>query len=391
MRSRPVAILVLTWMSLGGYVVLARPAGAATDNQWTRHALKPPAMRPGAAIVSLKGTGRMLVVGGSADTRRDKEAAGAQVVDPVALKWTTLAEPKLPLLPAYRAAYDPAKRKVYCLTQTFPGRGNYCLPAARLHVLDLAKNEWVQHKPAPALADMDWHVMAIAPGQRKLVIVGAEKRPAAVGWMRTVVYDIASGTHSPLAPPDGEIVREHNALVAARSELIELIGRTRLAWYRDPAGVGTAAELEALAERCSRLIEMPGMAGFRPALDKYRGLISAKRTLDALKSARSLQRKIEMRAAEQYPVPPARRNSPLVYDAANEVFVLFGGDHQDYHTNDTWILDLNEGWRRASPGIAPAPRAGHALVYLPKSGRVLMLGGYVQRSTTDYNNTAQNS
>jgi hypothetical protein len=341
-------------------------------------------------MVSLGG-GRMLVVGGSADTQRDKDAAGAQALDPAAGKWTALAEPKLPLLPAYRAIHDPVGKKVYCLTQTFPSRGNYCLPAARLTVLDLGKNAWTRHEPAPALSDMDWHVMAIAPRQRKLVIAGAEKRPDGIGWMRTVVYDIPSGKYRRLPGPDAKVVREHEVLVAARAGLIDLIGRTRLAWFRDPAGVGTAEELRALDARCAKLFEMPGMEDFKEELGRYRKLLGGKKTLEALKAARSLQRRIETHAVAQYPVPPARQNSPLVYDAANEVFVLFGGDHQDYHTNDTWILDLEKGWRRAAPEAAPPPRAGHSLLYLPESGRVLMLGGYAQRSSMDYDNSAQNS
>ena len=65
---------------------------------------------------------------------------------------------------------------------------------------------------------------------------------------------------------------------------------------------------------------------------------------------------IEEAAEAQYPVPCARRNSPLAFDEKNRVFVLFGGDHEDYLLNDTWVLDLaKKTWRRARPDQAPDP------------------------------------
>jgi len=172
--------------------------------------------------------------------------------------------------------------------------------------------------------------------------------------------------------------------VAAREALIDLIGRIRLAWYRDPAGVGTDAELKELGTRCADVRKMPGMAAFAGEVSSVAGLLSEKKTLDALKAARTLERKIEVETEMRYPVPPSRRNSPLVFDAKNKVFVLFAGDHENYLMNDTWVLDLRSGWRRMSPKLAPSPRAGHQLVYLPKSGMVAMYEGYVQSSSSDY-------
>ncbi len=44
--------------------------------------------------------------------------------------------------------------------------------------------------------------------------------------------------------------------------------------------------------------------------------------------------------------PPPRALSPLVYDAKNKLFILFGGDHLDYLTNDTWVFDPSKKtWR----------------------------------------------
>jgi hypothetical protein len=84
-------------------------------------------------------------------------------------------------------------------------------------------------------------------------------------------------------------------------------------------------------------------------------------------------------------VPCSRRNSPLAFDEQNRVFVLFGGDHEDYLMNDTWVLDLEKkSWKRMKPEPAPGPRAGHALFALPKGGGVALYEGYLQTSNTDY-------
>lgn len=75
--------------------------------------------------------------------------------------------------------------------------------------------------------------------------------------------------------------------------------------------------------------------------------------------------------------PPARTFSQMVYDPANHCIVLFGGDRLDRLLADTWIYDCNANqWVQKNPAKSPSPRAGHALIYLPKSGKVALVGGY---------------
>ena len=65
--------------------------------------------------------------------------------------------------------------------------------------------------------------------------------------------------------------------------------------------------------------------------------------------------------------------------------MLFGGDHEDYHINDIWILDVaKKTWTQVSPSLAPSPRAGHALCYLPQSGKIAMYGGYIRYTHMSY-------
>lgn len=76
-------------------------------------------------------------------------------------------------------------------------------------------------------------------------------------------------------------------------------------------------------------------------------------------------------------VPSPRALSPMVYDPSSRCIVLFGGDHLDYLTSDTWIYRCDtRSWERRSPAVCPAPRAGHAMLLLPKSGKIALLGGF---------------
>lgn len=75
--------------------------------------------------------------------------------------------------------------------------------------------------------------------------------------------------------------------------------------------------------------------------------------------------------------PEPRALSQMVYDAKNRVIVLFSGDHLDYMHGDTWIYACStRTWVRKHPAVSPEPRSGHAMVYLPRSRKVVMFGGY---------------
>lgn len=85
------------------------------------------------------------------------------------------------------------------------------------------------------------------------------------------------------------------------------------------------------------------------------------------------------------PGPGPRALSPLVSDPDQRRALLFGGDELDRLLGDTWSFDFaSETWTQLHPSIVPAPRAGHQLLFLPGSRRVVLLGGYDYSSTTDY-------
>lgn len=83
--------------------------------------------------------------------------------------------------------------------------------------------------------------------------------------------------------------------------------------------------------------------------------------------------------------PPQRANSRLVYDPVHEKVVLFGGDQLDQLLADTWTFDLStKTWTQAPVRHSPAPRAGHALLWLPKARKILLLGGFTYTSAVGY-------
>lgn len=74
----------------------------------------------------------------------------------------------------------------------------------------------------------------------------------------------------------------------------------------------------------------------------------------------------------------------LVYDSHSGLYVLFGGDHLDYLTNDTWVFDpRQQRWLQRHPQGAPPPRANHRLQAMG-DGTVSLTGGYTYSSSTDY-------
>lgn len=85
------------------------------------------------------------------------------------------------------------------------------------------------------------------------------------------------------------------------------------------------------------------------------------------------------------PQPPPRANARLAYDPVAKKIVLFGGDQLNQLLSDTWTFDVQrERWEECRPALSPAPRGGHALVWLPTAKRLLLVGGYQYSSTTDY-------
>ena len=115
-------------------------------------------------------------------------------------------------------------------------------------------------------------------------------------------------------------------------------------------------------------------------------------TPDLLSAMAGAQVQVEL-AAEFLDAEPAPRSivcgreqraDGIAYDAKTRLYVVFGGDHMDYLTNDTWVFDpAARRWSRLFPEGAPPPRANHSLV-ATGDGKITMTGGYTYAANTDY-------
>jgi hypothetical protein len=356
--------------------VVAWPQGGAceepkTASGWTKVDEGKSGSRGGAVLLAAPDLKRMFLVSPT------ENSASVAAFDPATRTWIQLSAAGLVvqggLHPYYQAAYDPGGQTIYCLSG-----------GPVLFAFDVAKRTWKVHPSAAELEGLSWHTMACDTIGRRLVVVGADKKADNLGWCRTLFYDIASGKWSRLEATDPRVREEHRQWVAAKEAVIDLVGRMRLMWYQDPEGIGSRENRKAFA---ARSVELQKALESDHHLEAVLPGLLGSQTLTCLQSARARQRWADESAAACYPMPRARRNSPLAFDEKCRVCVLFGGDHEDYLMNDTWVLDLAEGsWRRSRPSTAPrpSPRAGHALCSLPGTGKIALYEGYVQSSSTDY-------
>jgi hypothetical protein len=176
--------------------------------------------------------------------------------------------------------------------------------------------------------------------------------------------EIEQGTlmKAELLPLQAGLVRDLHQLVKELTEAVARLGH-EAAPVRDALHYLNAAEVQAktLNDQLTR------------------GLSAA-----AIQGMNQVQILLEKAAEVLDAEPPARALSPLVYDPKSQVFVLFGGDHLDYLTNDTWVFDLaKRRWQRRRPATAPLPRASHTW-QANRDGTVTLSGGYTYTSNTDY-------
>ncbi|MBN1442934.1 MAG: hypothetical protein JXA90_09500, partial [Planctomycetes bacterium] len=285
---------------------------------WTRVDEGATGERTGAVLLRVPGSDRLLLVGAA------EGAPCVQAFDPESRAWSSVsaAGPAAERFqPYYQAACDPSARTVYCLSG-----------GSVLHAFSLAEGTWSSSPPAAELDGLSWHALACDPRRGKLVAIGADKKAGAIGWTRTVVYDIATGKWSRLEveqreSDDGGARRPCRELEALGEAAADLAGRIRLAWFRDPEGAGTDEEIRSLAARAESLSRLPPAGGFRAQVESVAELLGKRRLLGALRAARDLSRSIEDAAEAACGVPRSRRNSPLAFDEASGLFVLFGGDH----------------------------------------------------------------
>ncbi len=136
-------------------------------------------------------------------------------------------------------------------------------------------------------------------------------------------------------------------------------------------------------------------AGLKRATDKVTAVLAAVKGLQSKFDSKvdspilAAMQKVHMQldAAEHNLdfEPAARAMSQMAYDAKNKVIVLFGGSGLDRQYADTWVYHCaKRHWEQRWPKKSPSPRAGHALLWLPRSKTVWLGGGYTLYSGRSY-------
>ncbi len=266
--------------------------------------------------------------------------------DPLERKWTDLKAEKFSKTPRFALmygslAYDPVNKEVLSIGGT--------------------SNE-------PGGTPGTW-AFNIAAGSWKKVETGSKELRA-----------LGAGAEDLRKGADALANAARNRFYVAESEAEakdDLAGRAAKLAAEAEAFVGKlkAAKLSGVEERApaSAAEEFGKLAA---ALKALGGRLGGKVGQEALAEAQSIQ-DLAWRAARRLDAEPCGRGySQMASDLAAGKIVLFGGSRLDGFLSDTWVYDCkSRSWEQRRPKLAPSPRAGHTLAWLPGSGKVVLAGG----------------
>ncbi|HOX07286.1 MAG TPA: kelch repeat-containing protein [Planctomycetota bacterium] len=175
-----------------------------------------------------------------------------------------------------------------------------------------------------------------------------------------------------------DAAEEAKRLKAEAVPLVEAVAKDLDALVAELGGL-KLEEYEAAQAKLALALVQSAAGKIKPLAGALAGGVTA----DQIKTLSAAQVELE-RASEALDCePPARALSPIAYDAKTKLYVLFGGDHLDYLTADTWAFDpAKKKWMQRHPASAPSPRANHRLK--AADGKATLSGGYAYTSTTDY-------
>jgi len=148
-----------------------------------------------------------------------------------------------------------------------------------------------------------------------------------------------------------------------------------------------AAALVKEFEGLTAKLEGARLSGFEQAIPKHarEALLTVLTELKAavgktddrerLLALQKVRDRVEIAARTLDAEPCGRGLSQMATDLKRGKLVLFGGCRLDSYLSDTWVYHCKERkWEQRRPGVSPAPRAGHVLRWLPKSGKIALLG-----------------
>lgn len=233
---------------------------------------------------------------------------------------------------------------------------------------------------------------------KEILSIGGTSEEAG-GTPGTWAFSIADGVWRKVETGSKEL-RALGAMAASvRADLATLVNLARNRFYITGSDVEAQVDLAALARdltaeavkfatqlkvaklagiesQASRLSagEAEKMVVVLKALAGRLGVpIVSETLLDAQAALDLAERAVRALDAE----PFGRAHSQMATDLVRGRIVLFGGNRLDCFLSDTWVYDCKaRSWEQRYPKMSPSPRAGHTLAWLPKSGKVVLAGGY---------------
>jgi hypothetical protein len=278
----------------------------------------------------------------------------------------------------------------------------WAIIADRTMRLDLATRKWEDLGRFPAGGKepakgtprgLMWAATCYDPVNKEVVLFGgAHKQPQAEGV--TWLFSTEKRGWRKLEKKDPVRDPLRAEAVTLRDRIKDLVAAVRNRLYKTElpaaAKVDVQAELKKLLAEVKAFAVKLEKANVGKGLDRGAiagaGAVAAKGiTAEDLLPLTELQRLLAGAADALSVQPPPRIMAPMAYDPKARKIVMFGGDRWTRMNCETWVYDCKtRSWARRLPATSPSPRAGHALVYLPKSGKFLLFGGYVYRTSMSY-------
>jgi hypothetical protein len=263
---------------------------------------------------------------------------------------------------------------------------------------DAKTRAWAYVKQTRTGGQARWCSLCYDPVNRELLKVGGDRRMNP----RTYVFHIETKAWRRLEPGSAPLKALRDRAKGLRWRAIELLGRSAnrfsIAETEAEAKADLSERAKELAADLETLAAQVKTADVKPhekaaavhaaaLLDKTAAdctALAAKLdgTIDAarLGELRAVRVAVDHAFHALMPEPSPRGLTRPVYDPVHKKIVLFGGDSHDRVHSDTWVYDCKtRTWEQRFPRVAPPPRAGHVLRWLPEAKTVLLAGGYSRR------------
>jgi hypothetical protein len=239
-----------------------------------------------------------------------------------------------------------------------------------------------------------WGSLCVDPvNNEALLLGGASAAPEGTPGFWRYSFEKNAWARDASASEDDQ--RRTEAIKALEDETWNLLSRVRNRFHAAETDEEAKADLAAAAETAAKAIDKvrateknaraaTKLEAAAAALRRAMPSLGEKPDLAVINTLLAGHRRCFEAGLLTASTPSARLNAQMAYDASAKKIVLFGGDGWDRLYGDTWVYDCaTRRWEQRFPESAPAPRAGSALVYLPKSKKILLVGGYAYGSVRD--------